>query len=131
MKSLYSCAGLLHGRFVCHFSNAKVWSFAILWALFTLTLEAQTTVFSDNFSTNTSATYTTSGAMGGSAWSVTRSADDWAARRNVSPEQLELTNDGSANSANATGWVLAFTHIVIHCPQYHADQRYMSGYMDV
>jgi len=60
----------------------------------------QTTVFTDDFSTNTSATYTTSGAINASAWSVTRSGADWGARRNTSPQQLEETNDvgGTANA---------------------------------
>ncbi|MCE7926873.1 MAG: hypothetical protein DYG98_27880, partial [Haliscomenobacteraceae bacterium CHB4] len=68
----------------------------------------QVTVFSDDFSTNTSATYTTSGAIGASAWSILRSGDDWGGRRNTSPAQLELTNDVGA-TANAGGWVLAST----------------------
>lgn len=69
---------------------------------------AQTTVFSDDFSTNTSATYTTSGAIGASAWSVTRSGADWGARRNTSPAQLEQTNDVGA-TANVAGWAFAAT----------------------
>lgn len=79
---------------------------------FTLILGAaafgQTTVFSDDFSTNTSATYTTSGAINTSSFSVTRSGVDWGARRNTSPEQLELTNDTSATT-NLNGWVYAST----------------------
>jgi hypothetical protein len=66
----------------------------------------QTTVFSDDFSTNTSATWTTSGAIGSSAWSVTRSGDDWGARRNTSPQQLEQTNDVGA-TVNVAGWVFS------------------------
>lgn len=66
----------------------------------------QTTVFSDDFSTNTSASWTISGTIGSSAWSVTRSGNDWGARRNISPQQLELTNDASA-TANVNGWVFA------------------------
>ena len=66
----------------------------------------QNIVFTDNFSTNTNTAYTTSGAIGASAWSVTRSGDDWGARRNTSPAQLELINDVGA-SANANGWVFA------------------------
>ena len=68
---------------------------------------SQTTVFSDDFSTNTNATFTTTGTIGASPWSVLVQNADWGARRNVSPnEQLELTNDASA-AANANGWVLA------------------------
>ena len=36
----------------------------------TISTWAQTTVFIDDFSTNQSATYTTAGAIGASAWSV-------------------------------------------------------------
>lgn len=64
----------------------------------------QTTVFSDNFSTNNNASYTTGGPIGASPWSVTVSGADWGARINTAPAQLELTNDASA-SANAVGWV--------------------------
>src|SRR6185503_12882086 len=67
-----------------------------------------TTVFTDDFSTSQSATYTTSGAIGASAWSVTRSGADFGARRNTSPAQLELTNDVGA-TPNANGWVLVNT----------------------
>ena len=86
---------------------------AILLALFWLlvlsgTVGAQTTVFSDDFSTDQSATYTTSGAIGASAWGATRSGADFGARRNTSPAQLELTNDADA-TPNANGWVLVST----------------------
>ena len=86
---------------------------ALLLALFWLlvlsgTVEAQTTVFGDDFSTDQSATYTTTGAIGASAWSVTRSGADFGARRNTSPAQLELTNDVGA-TANANGWLLVST----------------------
>jgi hypothetical protein len=70
--------------------------------------EAQTTVFTDDFSTDQSAAYTTSGAIGASVWGVTRSGADFGARRNTSPAQLELTNDADATS-NANGWVLVST----------------------
>ena len=69
---------------------------------------AQTTVFTDDFSTNTNATYTTTGAIGASGWSVTRSGADWGARRNTSPQQLELTNDVGA-TGNLNGWVFTST----------------------
>lgn len=70
-------------------------------------LKAQTTVYLDDFSTNTSTTYTTSGLIGASDWSVQRSGDDWGARRNVTLlEQLELTNNASGN-ANVDGWIFA------------------------
>ena len=82
---------------------------ALFWVLLLSgTIEAQTMVFTDDFSTNQSATYTTSGALGASAWSVTRSGADFGARRNTSPAQLELTNDVDA-TANANGWALVST----------------------
>src|SRR6478672_8015958 len=70
--------------------------------------EAQTTVFTDDFNSDQSVTFTTSGTIGASVWSVARSGADFGARRNTSPAQLELTNDASAN-ANANGWVLVNT----------------------
>lgn len=76
--------------------------------LFAATGWGQTTVFTDDFSANQSATYTTSGAIGSSSWSVTRAGADWGGRRNTSPSQLELTNDASGTS-NVAGWVLAST----------------------
>jgi hypothetical protein len=69
---------------------------------------AQTTVFSDDFSANTDTVYTTGGTIGASSFSVTRSGDDFGARRNTSPAQLELTNDASG-ATNANGWVFAST----------------------
>jgi hypothetical protein len=73
------------------------------------TLKGQTTVFSDDFSTNTSLSWTTGGVINSSAWSVVRSGDDWGARRNTSPAQLELSNDIGAIFNNA-GWVFAYTN---------------------
>lgn len=67
----------------------------------------QTTVFSDDFSTSTSTTYSTSGQIGSSAFSVARSGADFGARRNTSPAQLELTNDASG-TANVNGWAFAY-----------------------
>ena len=71
-------------------------------------VKGQTSVFTDDFSTNQSTTYTTSGAIGSSAWSVLRSGADFGARRNTSPARLELTNDASGTS-NVNGWVFAST----------------------
>ncbi|NUN08879.1 MAG: endonuclease [Ignavibacteriaceae bacterium] len=81
--------------------------------IFTLTIidndgSSGSNVFEDNFSTNTSATWTTSGAIGSSSWSVVRLGADWGARRNTSPAQLELTNDASA-ATNESGWIFAYT----------------------
>ncbi|HEX2682686.1 MAG TPA: hypothetical protein VHL77_02065, partial [Ferruginibacter sp.] len=71
----------------------------------------QTTVFTDDFSTNQNATYTTSGAIGASAWSVTTggtAGQDFGARRNTTVAQLEITNDATA-AANQNGWGFANT----------------------
>lgn len=65
-------------------------------------------VFSDDFSDNLDPAWTTSGNLSGSAWDVYRSGDDWGARRNDSPSQLELTNDVSA-TANVSGFCLVTT----------------------
>jgi len=62
-------------------------------------------VFSDNFNTITSATWTETGQIGISPWSVFRSGVDFGARRNTSPSQLELSNDVTG-VANANGWVM-------------------------
>jgi hypothetical protein len=67
------------------------------------------TVFSDDFSTNTNVAWTTSGVINSSPWSVTRSGDDWGARRNTAPAQLEMTND-AGGIANIAGWVFAYTN---------------------
>lgn len=87
---------------------------------------AQTTVFIDDFSTNQSATYTTSGAIGASAWSVTRSGADWGARRNTAPAQLELTNDVDA-TANVIGWTFAATPVSGFTPPYNATLNLNPG----
>jgi len=94
-------------------TNQTMRRITLLLALFWLlvlggTVEAQTTVFTDDFSTDQNVTYTTSGVIGASAWSVTRSGADFGARRNTSPAQLELTNDVDA-TPNANGWVLVST----------------------
>lgn len=66
------------------------------------------TVFYDDFSANTNVAWTTSGVINSSAWTVVRSGDDLGARRNSSPEQLEITNDASGIN-NAIGWAFAYT----------------------
>lgn len=81
--------------------------------------DGQVTVFSDNFSTNTSATWTTNGPIGASAWSVLRSGDDWGARRNTSPQQLEFTNDIGA-ATNLAGWIFASTPTTSFSSPYNA-----------
>lgn len=68
--------------------------------------KAQTTVFTNDFNSDNSATWTTTGAIGSSAWSVSRGGDDWGSRINSS--QLELSND-VGGTANANGWAMAST----------------------
>ena len=69
-------------------------------------LNAQETVFNEDFSTTQSSTYTTSGAIGSSIWTVARSGQDFGAR--ISGGLLTLTNDATSAS-NLTGWVSATT----------------------
>jgi hypothetical protein len=84
------------------FSAAKQLLASVLFSLAILgTSTAQTVVFSDNFSTSTSNSWTSSSSLGG--WSVTRSGSDFGARRNSS-QLLELSNDISG-SGNSNGWV--------------------------
>lgn len=87
---------------------------------------AQTTVFSDDFSTNTNAAYTTSGAIGASSWNVLVQNADWGARRNTSPLQLELTNDASA-AVNASGWALASTDMSVFSAPYNTTLNLNTG----
>lgn len=68
----------------------------------------QVVVFSDDFTDNTSSTWFTSGNINGSPWVVYRPGDDWGARRNTSPTQLELTNDVGTNT-NFNGYCLVST----------------------
>src|SRR3954466_9190249 len=84
--------------------------FTLLLVAISFQVFSQTAVFSDDFSTNTSTTYTTTGAIGVSLWSVARSGNDWGGRRNISPQQLELTNDVGTTTANSNGWIFASTN---------------------
>lgn len=69
----------------------------------------QTTLFNDNFNTNNSATFSTTGAIGTYPnWSVTRSDNDWGAR--VNSNILELSNDASATS-NSNGWAFGYRDV--------------------
>ncbi|MBK7476257.1 MAG: hypothetical protein IPI11_09690 [Haliscomenobacter sp.] len=90
----------------------------------------QTTVFSDDFSANTSSNWTKSGSIGASSWSVIRgsavfSGADWGARRNTSPEQLELTND--VDTTNPNGWVLASVANSAFSSPYNSTLSSISG----
>ena len=80
----------------------------LIWLFIAGNSFGQVTVFSDNFSTNTNTTWTVNGSIGASAWSVLRSGDDWGARRNVLPQQLEFTNDTGVTT-NLAGWIFGLT----------------------
>lgn len=73
---------------------------------FSVDAQAQTVVFTDDFNTSQGTTFTTTGAIGTSDWTITRSGADWGGR--IHNDILELTNTASA-AANANGWV--FAHI--------------------
>ncbi|HZV70500.1 MAG TPA: T9SS type A sorting domain-containing protein [Saprospiraceae bacterium] len=77
----------------------------ILFVLFAGLARLNGQVFSDNFNTITSATWTETGQIGISPWSVNRSGVDYGARRNTSPSQLELSNDVTG-AAQSNGWVM-------------------------
>ncbi|GGB68937.1 hypothetical protein GCM10007424_06130 [Flavobacterium suaedae] len=76
--------------------------------LFSVTItSAQTTVFSDDFSTSTGSSYTsTNGAVGTStSWAQIRSGTDMGAR--INSGFLTLTNDATG-AGNSNGWILAY-----------------------
>lgn len=112
---------------VIEFAQMKKWIFKenVFWSLIVFVLIAfcnevglsQITVFSDDFSANSNSAWTTSGNLGGSAWNVFRSGNDWGGRRNISPLQLELTNDVSA-AENADGYVFASTPTTLFSSPY-------------
>ncbi len=86
----------------------KTLFFTILLALMPLLWINGQVVFSDDFSDNLDPAWTSSGNLNFSAWDVYRSGDDWGARRNDSPAQLELSNDIGANT-NLSGFCLVST----------------------
>lgn len=81
-------------------------------------LSAQTTVFTETFNTPgtpQSSTFTTSGPIGTSLWTVTRSGNDFGAK--IDQGFLTLTND-VGSTGNAKGWVLASTSTSNFLPVY-------------
>ena len=79
--------------------------------LFILTsyVKAQKTVFSENFNapgTPQSSTFSTTGKIGDSRWTVTRSGKDFGAR--IADGILTLSNDAT-KGFNNSGWVMATT----------------------
>ncbi len=79
--------------------------FLFLLLLFSAHAFAQTTVFQDDFNSSQGSTFTTSGSIGSSPWTVARPNADWGAR--IDNGILELTNDASS-VANLSGWVFAY-----------------------
>lgn len=77
--------------------------------LFASTAQAQTTVFSDDFTTSAGTTFTTAtGPIGSSpSWSFSRSGSDFGAR--INGGNLTLTND-AGGTANNYGWGMASTN---------------------
>jgi hypothetical protein len=69
----------------------------------------QTTVFSDDFNTNTDATLVQWGPIGTTPWSV-NAINGWSARRNTT---LDLSNSATWNTAGAAGggWVFAYVSL--------------------
>jgi len=69
-----------------------------------ISAQGQLTVFSDNFTTSQGTTYTESGLIGTSPWTVSRSGVDFGGR--IDSGIMTLTNDATA-TANVNGWVFA------------------------
>lgn len=89
------------------FFSAFVFFAALFFAF--IPVNAQQNVFSENFDapgTPQNATFTQSGLIGTSRWTVTRSGQDFGAR--ISGGMLTLTNDATS-SRNNNGWVSATT----------------------
>jgi hypothetical protein len=84
--------------------------FILLLVLYISTgyVKSQIVVFSDDFTSNTSPSWTPTGNLNGSDWDVNISGTDWGARRNDMPIQLELSNDIST-STNSSGYCLVST----------------------
>ena len=69
----------------------------------------QTTVFSDDFNSNTDVALVKWGPIGATPWSV-NAINDWSARRNTT---LDLSNSGTWNTAGLAGggWVFAYVSL--------------------
>jgi len=98
--------------FLKHFGiikNLGIGSLILVFLISSSFVCAQTTLFNDNFNTNNSATFSTTGAIGTYPnWSVSRSGNDWGAR--VNSNRLELSNDASA-TGNSNGWAFGYRDI--------------------
>jgi hypothetical protein len=98
-KTTHATSAFFVPQFTSNFTKALLMLFL---AVFGIKANAQSSVFTDDFSNNNSATYTTTGNIGSTSWTVARSGNDLAAR--INNNRLELTNDASATN-NANGWV--------------------------
>ena len=88
-------------------STVKFWFLAAM--CITFGLQAQTTVFSSDFSTSAGTSYSTANGLIGSntVWSLLRSGTDYGAR--INSGILTLTDDATG-SINASGWSLAYAN---------------------
>jgi hypothetical protein len=73
---------------------------------FALNTNAQVNVHASDFNISQGEAFTTTGAIGTSPWTVSRSGDDWGAR--IHNNILEMTNTASTNT-NVAGW--AYSHL--------------------
>ncbi len=77
----------------------------LVFLLFTVGVNAQTTIFSDAFGVSNGADYSIGGAIGTSpTWSVNTSGGDWGAK--IDAEVLSITDDASATT-NVAGYAFA------------------------
>ncbi|ROI09203.1 hypothetical protein EGI11_07265 [Chryseobacterium sp. H3056] len=89
------------------FLSRNLFSFLLsLGVLSTYLVNAQKNVFKEDFNTAVSSAFTSSGSIGSSRWSVTRSGGDMGAR--INGGIMTLTNDASS-ALNVNGWVMAST----------------------
>jgi hypothetical protein len=89
------------------FLSRNLFSFLLSFGVLSASLvNAQKNVFKEDFNTAVSSAFTSSGSIGSSRWSVTRSGGDMGAR--INGGIMTLTNDASS-ALNVNGWVMAST----------------------
>lgn len=93
------------GWFTNRFAMRKLLTPYLLIFLFQTNIIAQKTLFSSDFNVSQGSSYTTSGSIGTSGWTVARSGADFGAR--IHNGILELTNNATAAS-EANGWAFAY-----------------------
>ncbi|MGV8992692.1 MAG: T9SS sorting signal type C domain-containing protein [Flavobacterium sp.] len=99
----------------------KKWAVFLVVSIFfsIATVSAQQTVFTETFNTPgtpQNSAFTTSGPIGTSQWTVTRSGNDFGAK--IDQGFLTLTND-VGSIGNVKGWVLASTSTTNFLPAYN------------